>query len=225
MHAVLPFICLGIGIDDMFVIVQSYYNVLNEAKTSRTSTTIGEKIGQTLRHAGVSVTVTTFTDVFAFGVGAVTKMPGLQSFCVCTAIALGCIYILQVSWFVAWLVLDEKRIQAGRDGVFPCIIHKNFQASECSRKDRGEIFVKRYVKLLSYKSYKILVISLTLIFVGCGIWGSVLIRQKFEPELLLPADSYMRQWKDLHDDSYPENGWSAEVYTGPVNYTQITNFN
>ena len=53
MHAVLPFICLGIGIDDMFVIVQSYYNVLNEAKTSRTSTTIGEKIGQTLRHAGV----------------------------------------------------------------------------------------------------------------------------------------------------------------------------
>ena len=43
-----------------------------------------------------SVTVTSFTDVFAFGVGAFTQMPGLQSFCVCTAIALGCIYVLQV---------------------------------------------------------------------------------------------------------------------------------
>ena len=152
-------------------------------------------------------------------------MPGLQSFCVCTAIALGCIYILQVSWFVAWMVLDEKRIQSGRDGLFPCIVHKNFEASECSRKDRGELFVKHYVKLLSYKMYKIVVILLTFIFVGCGIWGSVLIRQKFEPELLLPADSYMRQWKELHDSSYPENGWSAEVYTGYVNYTHLTHFN
>merc|ERR1719270_2752507 len=129
-HAVLPFICLGIGIDDMFVIVTSYYNILKTGE----SLSIGEKIGQTMKHAGVSVTVTSFTDVFAFGVGAITQMPGLQSFCVCTAIALGCIYILQVSWFVAWMVLDEKRIQSGRDGVFPCIIHKNYQPSECSRK-------------------------------------------------------------------------------------------
>ena len=151
-------------------------------------------------------------------------MPGLQSFCVCTAIALGCIYILQVSWFVSWLVLDEKRIASGRDGLFPCIIHKEYQASECSRKDRGEIFVKTYVKLLSNKIYKAFVILLTLGLVGCGIWGSVLIRQKFEPELLLPAESYMRRWKELHDISYPENGWSAEVYTGQVNYTHLPMF-
>ena len=36
-------------------------------------------------------------------------MPGLQSFCVAVAIGLGSIYILQVSWFAAWLSLDEKR--------------------------------------------------------------------------------------------------------------------
>merc|ERR1719341_262191 len=82
MHAVLPFICLGIGIDDMFVIVTSYYNILKTGE----NLSIGEKIGRTMRHAGVSVTVTSFTDVFAFGVGAITKMPGLQSFCVSTAI-------------------------------------------------------------------------------------------------------------------------------------------
>ena len=84
-------------------------------------------------------------------------------------------------------------------------------------------FVKSYVKVLSFRMYKIIVITLTLVFMGCGIWGSVLIRQKFEPELLLPADSYMRQWKDLHDSSYPENGWSAEVYTGYVNYMHLAN--
>ena len=49
------------------------------------------------RHAGVSLTVTTVTDVSAFAVGAVTLMPGLQSFCVTTALALAAIYLLQVS--------------------------------------------------------------------------------------------------------------------------------
>jgi len=222
MHAVLPFICLGIGIDDMFVIVQCWSNINKDSSSSMMST--AEKIGLTLKHAGVSVTVTSVTDVFAFGVGAVTKMPGLQSFCVCTAIALGAIYILQVSWFVAWLVLDEKRILSGRDGLFPCIVHKDFEASECSKKDRAESFVKTYLKLLSSRIYQIVIIMLTLSFVGFGTWGSVLIRQKFEPELLLPADSYMRQWKNLHDSSYPNNGWSAEVYTGYVNYTHLSKF-
>ena len=51
-----------------------------------------------LAHAGVSITVTSVTDVTAFGVGAVTLMPGLQSFCVCTAIALAAIFLYSVTW-------------------------------------------------------------------------------------------------------------------------------
>ena len=42
------------------------------------------------------LTASSLTDVFAFAVGAVTNMPGLQSFCVCTAIALAAIFLLQV---------------------------------------------------------------------------------------------------------------------------------
>ena len=54
MHAVLPFICLGIGIDDMFVIVTSYYNVVSRGEAA----TLGDKIGQTMRHAGVRLVPT-----------------------------------------------------------------------------------------------------------------------------------------------------------------------
>lgn len=52
MHGVLPFICLGIGIDDMFVIVSSYYNVM-KTRSDHSSMSIGEKIGLTMKHAGV----------------------------------------------------------------------------------------------------------------------------------------------------------------------------
>ena len=43
------------------------------------------------------ITVTSVTDVIAFACGAVTNLPGLQSFCVALAIGIGSIYILQVS--------------------------------------------------------------------------------------------------------------------------------
>ena len=69
-HKALPLVCLGIGIDDMFVIMQSVNNVKKEAALNQLS--IEEKIALALKHAGVSITVTSVTDVFAFAVGAVT---------------------------------------------------------------------------------------------------------------------------------------------------------
>ena len=74
MHAILPFLCLGIGIDDMFVITQCWNNL----KASKPSLTRERRLGLTLAHAGLSITVTSVTDIAAFGVGAVTLMPGLQ---------------------------------------------------------------------------------------------------------------------------------------------------
>jgi hypothetical protein len=46
--------------------------------------------------------------------------------------AIAAIFILQTSWFVAFLSLDEKRIEEKRDALFPCIIHKKWSASKWS---------------------------------------------------------------------------------------------
>ena len=52
----------------MFVIVQSFENLGPETK----SLPIAERIALTMKHAGVAVTVTSVTDVLAFGIGATT---------------------------------------------------------------------------------------------------------------------------------------------------------
>ena len=70
MHPALPLLCLGIGIDDMFVIMQSVNNVKKDTALNHLARE--EKIALALKHAGVSITVTSVTDVFAFAVGAVT---------------------------------------------------------------------------------------------------------------------------------------------------------
>ena len=65
------------------------------------------RFGEVMKHAGVAVTVTTFTDVIAFLVGSNTLLPVLQSFCVYAAISIFTIYALQVTHFVAWFSLGK----------------------------------------------------------------------------------------------------------------------
>jgi len=221
-HAILPFLCLGIGIDDMFVIAQCWSNMQKDPLNAGLS--LPDRMGIAMKHAGVSVTITSLTDVFAFGVGAVTQMPGLESFCVCTAIGLGAIFLLQVSWFVAWMSLDERRIASGRDGLLPCIIHKDFKPSSCSQSNYGDVVVKKYAKLLSSVIFKFLVIVFTLGMLVFGIWGSILIRQKFDPTLLLPSDSYLREFLSVHDKHFPNNGWTANIYTANFDDTDLHKF-
>ena len=59
----------GIGIDDMFVILQCMSNLEEQGLGTRS---VKEKIALTMQHAGVAITVTSVTDVMAFGVGACT---------------------------------------------------------------------------------------------------------------------------------------------------------
>jgi len=68
LHPTIPLICLGIGIDDMFVIVQS----LAMVKENTEKLDVGDKISLALQHSGMAITVTSITDIFVFGVGAVT---------------------------------------------------------------------------------------------------------------------------------------------------------
>ena len=60
----------GIGIDDMFVIVQCLNNV--KRSSSEEARSVSQIIAETMRHAGVSITVTSVTDILAFGVGYFT---------------------------------------------------------------------------------------------------------------------------------------------------------
>ena len=70
LHPTIPLICLGIGIDDMFVILQSLAMVMKNADLEKLE--VGDKISHALKHSGVAITVTSITDIFVFGFGAVT---------------------------------------------------------------------------------------------------------------------------------------------------------
>ena len=78
----------------MFVIIQCR-NTLSEADKSKD---VVERLGVTLRHAGVAITITSITNFIAFGIGATTAMPALKSFCVYASIGILSIFFFQVGF-------------------------------------------------------------------------------------------------------------------------------
>ena len=73
---------LGIGVDDMFVIVQCYDQLLPEER----QLPMPERIGLTMKHAGMSILVTSVTDVCAFAVGSTTVRTLRVYLCVYTCV-------------------------------------------------------------------------------------------------------------------------------------------
>ncbi|CAC5415534.1 unnamed protein product [Mytilus coruscus] len=70
---VMPFLILGIGVDDMFMLLSGL------ADTS-TNESVETRIGQTMRTSGISVTITSITDVIAFCAGAASVFPSVRYF-------------------------------------------------------------------------------------------------------------------------------------------------
>ena len=75
----------------MFVISECWQNIL--ADPSKKSLTLEEKMGRTLKHAGVSITVTSITDILAFSLGAFTVRNKTS-----VIIILIILYLLDYAW-------------------------------------------------------------------------------------------------------------------------------
>lgn len=72
-HNLLPFLLLGIGVDDMYVIAAV-------ADQQGLRLPAEKLVGNTLRVAGVSIFVTSLTDCIAFMVNGISRLPSVQSF-------------------------------------------------------------------------------------------------------------------------------------------------
>ena len=67
-----------------------------------------------MRHAGVGITVTSITDILVFLIGGTTVLPSLRSYSIFTGVGICFTYFLQITFFLAWFSIDQKRINEKR---------------------------------------------------------------------------------------------------------------
>ena len=152
-------------------------------------------------------------------------MPGLASFCVAVALCLGSIYLLMVTWFVAWLTLDERRVENGRNGLIPCITHQKHQNTEqCGASLTGRV-LDIYTSVLTSTVIRVVIIVSCTIFLVFGIYGWLSIQQVFHSLKMLPSDSYLTQYRNIYDTDYPDNGWAVDIYSSEIAAKDLENIN
>lgn len=104
---ILPFVMFGIGLDDAFIMIGAY----NRTDPNKD---VVERIQDATRDIGLSIVLTTVTTSTAFGLGCLSNLPALYwlSFYSFTCMIL--VFLYTITFFVALIVLDERRIQANR---------------------------------------------------------------------------------------------------------------
>ncbi|CEM10226.1 unnamed protein product [Vitrella brassicaformis CCMP3155] len=102
-----PFLCMGIGVDDMFVIFNSYALAVKVTDPR-------ERVAVAIKDCGISITITTLTNLIAFGVGASSDYLSIRNFCIITFLALLMGYFYALTFFLASVCLDAKREAAGK---------------------------------------------------------------------------------------------------------------
>ncbi|KAK7077773.1 Patched domain-containing protein 3 [Halocaridina rubra] len=210
---ILPFLLLGLGVDDMFVIMQALNNLSPDEKDKN----LAERIGSTLKHAGVSITVTSVTDFLAFAIGSSTTLPALRSFCIYAAVGIASIYFFQATFFVAWLSIDQRRLEDKRHGLFWCWKIKNWSPNECSQREFCQSFFGGfYANTLLKLPVKIIIIIFTLAVLAISGWGLSNLRQEFNSIWFLPQDSYLYEFFMKQNHYFPSSGEEGTIYFGNI---------
>lgn len=230
MHNVLPFLLLGIGIDDMFVIVQCWDTEEHKAKdlvvdgddalttgSGRPKRDLPHRVGVAMTHAGTAISITSITDVIAFGIGASTVLPALQSFCIYASVGLLSIFLFQCTFFVAWMTLDQRRVESRRNACCPCFRHgPEWEANKLSSKDLSRGAFKAYGRFLTRPWVKVGVIAVATAVTGAAVAGNVLLEQRFDPTWFLPPDTYLAKWFQATKRYFPFGADRVTVYFSGV---------
>ncbi|XP_033220867.1 NPC intracellular cholesterol transporter 1 [Belonocnema kinseyi] len=187
---VIPFLVLAVGVDNIFILVQT-----SQREGRRPNESIPEHIGRTLGQVGPSMLLTSVSESCCFFLGSLSDMPAVKAFALYAGMALLVDFLLQITCFVSLLALDTVRQNNNRLDVC-CFIRG-------SKKDNGEevvdgllykIFKVAYVPLLMKKWVRA---SVMVIFFG-WLCASVAVVPHIEigldQELSMPEDSFVLKY-------------------------------
>ncbi|XP_042255759.1 patched domain-containing protein 3-like [Thunnus maccoyii] len=102
-----PFLILGIGLNNMFILVSDWQH-------TNVTDPVSKRMAHSYKEAIMSITITALTDVLKFFIGFTSDFPSVQSFCLYTSTSIIFCYIYTITFFGAFLALNGRREASNR---------------------------------------------------------------------------------------------------------------
>lgn len=211
---VIPFLVLAIGIDNVFILVNTYH-------TKSKSLPRAVRLAETMGEVGMSISLSSLSESFAFCLGALTRMPAVEAFAFYSAVAILADYFLQITCLAALIVLDSERAENQKIECLPCIQVGDPEAPNAVRSDEdyqvppsvggidsepasavqhpsnliSKLFNKYYAPLILHRVSKILIIVLfvALWFIGMD-YAVHNLQMGLDQRVALPRTSYLQAY-------------------------------
>ncbi|KAI9773734.1 MAG: hypothetical protein M1835_006114 [Candelina submexicana] len=221
---VIPFLVLAVGVDNIFLIVHEFERV----NTSHPDEAIEDRVAKALGRMGPSILLSASTETIAFALGAAVGMPAVKNFAVYAAGAVFINAVLQVTMFVSFLALNQRRVEASRADCFPCI---RVRRADSANANGGQLFAsedegalqkfirKTYAPALLGRSVKVMVVVIFLALFTAGLALIPKVSLGLDQRIALPSDSYLIPYfNDL--DAYFDTGPPVYFVTRKLNVTE-----
>ncbi|XP_064603084.1 patched domain-containing protein 3-like [Liolophura sinensis] len=104
---IMPFLVIGVGVDDAFILMSGW-------SENREAINIPDRVAATMRTSGMSITLTSLTDLVAFLIGMTSSFYSVKIFCLYAALAILFCYLNQVTLFAGCLALHGWRVKQNR---------------------------------------------------------------------------------------------------------------
>jgi len=217
-HTILPFIILGVGVDGCFILVNDFNRTLRTLSLSERSATA-------LSQAGVSLTVTSMTNVAAFAIGSLTVIPDLSSFCKYAAMAQLFLWFYHITFFMACLVLNQRRISKRKLDVLCCLpdCRKNMEeeTEEFKPSRMSQWMRNTYAPLITQNITRALVGVVALGWIAFSCYNISKLTVQATGTNFIPDGSYLKTNLDLQAEFFSGSSTDVFVVTKAFDYFEL----
>ncbi|KAG5176686.1 patched family-domain-containing protein [Tribonema minus] len=210
LQQVLPFLLIGIGLDDAFIMAGALDLVNPDLPTA-------ERIAEAMGRCGLSVFYTSIINFMVFMLGANSTLPAIEYFCIYAGVAVLFDFLLQVPSFIALLAYDTDRQRARKYDLLCCLKPPAASAEDAaaaaaaasavaqgtpppvqlesgSTSRVGRVLKRHFIPNLLTVPGALAAGTLLLGIMAVCIWGVTQVGQGLEILDLVPDSSYAREY-------------------------------
>ncbi|KAM7401151.1 hypothetical protein PAMA_005374 [Pampus argenteus] len=218
-----PFMILGIGLDDMFIMISCW-------QRTRVLDSVPARLSDTYRDATVSISITTLTDALALFLGYSSPFGSVQSFCLYAGVSVCFCYLYSITFLGACMALNGRR-EANNKHWFTCArIPEDLPATQSKsfsmccvggsydritekeeREAMGQLFERFYGPFLTHKWIKACVFVIYVGYLAVSIYGCFTLKKGLDRSNLALDDSYLSNYYNTQRQHFSEYGCTVMV--------------